>query len=145
MPRAAALALAATLALSATAFGQQAITGADIAAHLDALARIAAENGGNRAAGEPGEAATANYVAEQLAAAGWAVSRTDVAFDYWKERTPPTVGAHRPGRDFVSLYYSGSGDVTARVQPVNRGGCRRGHFRRFARGRIALLTAAGCT
>lgn len=143
--RAALVVAAVSLAAAGTAAGQQAITEQDVARHLDALAQIARDNGGNRAAGHPGDTATAGYVAEQLAATGWSVSRTDVPFAFWAERSPPALGAHRPGRDFVTLHYSGSGDVTARVRRVRGGGCSRRSFRGFPRGRIAALTAAGCS
>jgi Iap family predicted aminopeptidase len=142
---AAAIALLVALSATATAIAQQAITRQDVERHLDALDRIARENGGNRAAGNPGDAATANYVHEQLAAAGWNVVRTPVPFDYWAERSTAAVGAFRHGRDFVTLYYSGSGDVTARVRAIRRGGCRRRDFRGFPRGRIAMVAAAGCS
>jgi Iap family predicted aminopeptidase len=137
--------VALAVAVAAPALAQDPIRAQDVERHLAALDRIAAENGGNRAAGLPGEAATAAYASDQLAAAGWNVSRTDVPFDFWAERSPGVVGAHRPGRDFVTLHYSGSGDVTARVRPINGGGCRRREFRRFPRGRIAMVAAAGCS
>jgi hypothetical protein len=138
------LALAAALVAAAPARAQDAIPEPDLRRHLEALDRIARENGGNRAAGTPGEAATAAYAADQLAAAGWTVTRPDVAFPYFGERSPPVLGAYRHRTDFATLRYSGSGDVRARVRALGSG-CRRREYRRFPRGRIAILAAFGCT
>jgi hypothetical protein len=50
--------------------------------HLAALQRIADENGGTRAAGSPGDRATADYIEGRLRAAGYRVARQrfDVPF-----------------------------------------------------------------
>jgi hypothetical protein len=116
-----------------------------LGAHRDAIFAIAAANGGHRAAGTPGESQTGDYAAARLGEAGWTISRTDVPFDYWEERGPAVLGRYRLGRDFTSLHYSGAGDVTARVRPVRNAGCTRRSYRRFPRGRIALLFAGDCT
>lgn len=50
------------------------VTGAGAAPHLVALQRIADENGGNRASPGPGYAASVDYVAEVLRAAGYAIT-----------------------------------------------------------------------
>ncbi|HEX2087408.1 MAG TPA: M28 family peptidase [Solirubrobacteraceae bacterium] len=142
-----ALALSAVLAVAAAAPApaQDVVGEQDLQPHLGALHAIALESGGHRAAGTPGEARTAEYAAAQLAEAGWTVARTDVPFDYWEERSPPTLGAYRHGTDFVTVHYSGPGDLTARVRAIRGGGCRPRDFRRFPRGRIALVAAYGCT
>ena len=142
---AAALLLAATLGLAAPAAAQAPIGREELRGHLSELARIATENGGNRAAGLPGDKAAADYIADRLAAAGWNVSRTDVPFDFWMEEGTPTLGSLRHGRDFLTLHYSGAGEVTARVQPIRGGGCSRRDFRRFRRGGLAILAADACT
>lgn len=51
--------------------------------HLEALQRIADEEGGNRAAGTSGYEASARYVEDQLRAAGYSPVRQ--AFTYWDE------------------------------------------------------------
>lgn len=51
-----------------------AITTDGLRVHLDALDRIAGEHGGSRGTGTAGDAATAEYVAEVLTAAGFVVS-----------------------------------------------------------------------
>src|SRR5262245_30753998 len=84
MKRALALvvAAAATLTASAPAFAEPPapaaapdISVADVRAHLDKLQAIATDNGGNRAAGEPGYAASADYIAQTLEAAGFTITR----------------------------------------------------------------------
>jgi len=52
---------------------------ADIGAHLEELQRIADANGGNRATGTVGFDASVEYVAEQLARAGYVVERQEFA------------------------------------------------------------------
>ena len=54
---------------------RDAVDVSDIRAHLDALQRIADENGGSRATGTTGFDASIDYVAERLAAAGYDVTR----------------------------------------------------------------------
>ena len=137
-------AFAAVLLAPAPTAGAQ-VAEPDLRAHLEALDRIARDNGGHRAAGTPGETQTGEYAAARLAEAGWTITRTDVPFPYWAERTPSVVGAFRPAADFVTLHYSGGGDVTARTRAVYGDPCRRRAFRRFPRGRIAVLAAGDCT
>lgn len=137
-------ALALSLLAVAPAAAQDRIAEDALRGHLDALGGIATENGGNRAAGTPGETRTGDYAAERLAEAGWTITRTDVPFPYWAEGSA-TVGTYRHGRDFLTMHYSAAGDVTARVQPIFGGGCTRRDFRRFRRGRIALVAAEDCT
>ena len=138
------LAILAALLLAPSARAQSTVAEGDLQRHLQAIFDAALANGGNRAAGTKGETATGDYAADRLAEAGWMISRTDVRFPYWSERRPAVVGAYRYGRDYVTLHYSGRGDVRARVVAVDRGGCRKRAFRRFPRGRIAALTASGC-
>jgi hypothetical protein len=49
------------------------LTEAGLGEHLTALQGIADANGGTRAAGTPGDRATADYIAGRLRAAGWRV------------------------------------------------------------------------
>ena len=143
--RSAVLALLPLLVLAAPAAAHNSIPGEVLRGHLEALARIAAQNGGNRAAGTPGETRSGDYAAERLAEAGWTITRTDVPFDYWEEGEGARVGSLRHGRDFLTLYYSGAGDVRARVQGIRDSGCEKRDFRRFRRGRIAIVAASYCS
>ena len=61
-----------------------AITRGELTDHLAALQRIADRSGGNRAAGTPGYAASADYVEARLRDAGWEVRRQSVPFDYFR-------------------------------------------------------------
>ena len=67
--------------------GEVSVDGAWV--HLQALQRVADENGGNRAAGTPGYEASVEYVAGVLRSAGFAVSTPTVA-------APTTTTAVRP-------------------------------------------------
>ena len=138
------LALLALLVPAAQAPARSTVARADLKRHLKAIHAIARANGGNRASGTNGERTTGNYAARRLARAGWTISRTPVSFPYWAERRRSVLGAYRYGRDYVTMLYSGRGDVTARVVPVGGGGCSSGAYEGFPRGQIAALTASGC-
>lgn len=62
---------------------RKAFTPRDLARHLEALQKIADEEGGNRAAGTSGYEASARYVEDQLRAAGYSPVRQ--VFTYWDE------------------------------------------------------------
>src|SRR5215207_6332086 len=53
--------------------------------HLQALQRIASANDGSRAAGTPGDTATADYLIERLRAAGYRVRTQPVRFPFAEE------------------------------------------------------------
>ena len=55
--------------------------------HLEALQEIAEANGGNRAAGLPGYAASVDYVVEQLEAAGYTPEVQEFQFDFFDENS----------------------------------------------------------
>ncbi|MCZ4555001.1 M28 family peptidase [Rhodococcus maanshanensis] len=58
-----------------------AVGGDAVAAHMEALERIAADNGGNRAAGTAGYDASVDYVADRLRDAGFEVSTPEFDVD----------------------------------------------------------------
>ena len=60
-------------------------------AHIRALQDIADANGGNRAAGTAGYDRSADYVAERLRGAGYAVRFEDFTFPFFEERSPPVL------------------------------------------------------
>jgi Zn-dependent M28 family amino/carboxypeptidase len=123
--------------------------------HLAALQSIAESSGGNRAAGTVGFASSVDYVRQQLASAGYRVQTQTFRYPHFVETAAPVlVGVHggrtsyTPGTDVRTMAYSGSGDVTARVQPVGaaqHSGCEPADFAGFAPGSIALLRRGGCT
>lgn len=144
-----------------------AVTVEGIRFHQDALQGIANANGGNRASGSLGYADSADYVATALQAAGYQVTRQAFDFPFFEElSTPvleqvspsPTVYPANDEAGFITMEYSGSGDVTAPVQPTNdivlppaaaantsNSGCEPEDFAGFIPGNIALVQRGTCT
>ncbi|GAA1844867.1 M20/M25/M40 family metallo-hydrolase [Actinomadura bangladeshensis] len=121
------------------------------------LQKIADANGGNRAAGLPGNKITIKYIADQLKRAGYTPTVQNFAFDFWQENsaavfaeTAPEQKTFAPDTDFATMQYSGSGDVTAAATPVDPGatglgsGCEADDFAGFPAGHIALIQRGGC-
>jgi Zn-dependent M28 family amino/carboxypeptidase len=131
--------------------------------HVQALQDIAAAHKGNRAAGTPGYDRSAEYVAGQLRGAGYTVRFEEFTFPFFEESSPPVLvsepegsGPFSPSRETMrTLMNSGSGDVTAPLQPVDLGlteealqtstsACEREDFAGFERGHIALVRRGTC-
>src|SRR5215470_444218 len=131
--------------------------------HLQALQDIAAASGGNRAAGTVGYDRSAQYMAERLREAGYAVRFEEFEFPYFEEKSPPVLMTSKPDgsqepapKDTVrTLATSGSGDVQARLQAVNlqltdgspevsASGCEGKDFDGFERGGVALVRRGTC-
>jgi Zn-dependent M28 family amino/carboxypeptidase len=144
-------------------FAQQTSGADDPFRHIEALQELATANGGNRAAGTPGHERSAEYVAQHLRDAGYAVRFEEFTFPFFRERSPPVLTSGRDGTEgyappaeaLRSLGNSGSGDVTAPLQPVDIGldaeplqastsGCESEDFKDFLPGRIALLRRGTC-
>lgn len=137
---------------------------ADSAArHLQAFQRIADAHGGTRASGTPGYDASAEYVAGLMEAAGYEVTRQFFPFPFFEERSEPVLQRVSPEpttwtvwEDFITMTFSGAGDVTADVEAVDlllppgpeanssTSGCQPGDFAAFAAGAIALVQRGGC-
>ncbi|GAB3963556.1 aminopeptidase PaaP [Actinoallomurus acanthiterrae] len=130
----------------------------DIRAHQKALQTIADQNGGNRAAGEPGFEKSVSYVVGRLKRAGYHPTIQDFTFPFYKENSPSVFGQTAPGTvdyayktDYRTLDYSGAGDVTATATAVDPGstgtgsGCEADDFANFPKGNIALIQRGGCT
>ena len=127
--------------------------------HLAALQRIASAHGGTRAAGTPGDTATADYLQGRLRAAGLRVRTQRVTFPFTEERSPPRVTRVdgpdrrlRPNRDVRTQLYSGPADAEARVRAIQvrpgkttASGCRASAFAALRRGEIALVQRGVCT
>ena len=141
----------------------QAVTLDGTVRHLTALQQAADVNGGDRAAGTSGYAASAGYVAGQLTAAGYDVELQPFDFPFFGEtapavleRTAPEAEEYALEEDFASLTYSGSGDVTGSVVPVDvvlpaggapnasTSGCEASDFEGFPAGSIALVQRGTC-
>lgn len=139
------------------------ITAAGVRAHLAAFQRIANRHGGNRAAATAGYDASAQYVADRMRRAGYAVRLQEFSFPYATDRSPPLLRAlgsgdwaFRPNRDYATLGYSGAGAFEARVIAVDllvpsprpnasTSGCEGGDFVGFPRGAVALVQRGTCT
>jgi Zn-dependent M28 family amino/carboxypeptidase len=111
--------------------------------HLRALQEIAEVNGGNRAAGTPGDDASVEYVVDRLREAGWRVELDPVPFPYFDERSPPRLDDLREGDQFRTLSYSGSGRVEGRTRRLGLG-CTPGEFAPLQRGEVAIVTRGAC-
>ncbi|RKF24341.1 M28 family peptidase [Micromonospora globbae] len=138
----------------------KAVTLKGILRHLDAFQAIADANGGNRASGLPGYDASADYVARTLAKAGYTVTRQPFEFNFFEEFgstftrvAPPPATSYTDGTDYDLMDFSGAGDVTGLVVPVDlaltpprasTSGCEASDFTPAVTGRIALLQRGGC-
>ncbi len=105
-----------------------AVTLEGVERHLRALQSIADANGANRYAGLPGYEKSADYVAQQLRAAGYSPTFQTFTYNGFRENSPaqlsqvtPTATTYVNGTDFTIASYSGPGTVTARlVRPDRR-------------------------
>ncbi|RZU54229.1 Zn-dependent M28 family amino/carboxypeptidase [Krasilnikovia cinnamomea] len=100
---------------------RDAVTVNGILGHERVLQRIAGQHGGTRASGTSGYAASAAYVRDTLAAAGYRVSEQEFTFPFFRELAPPTLAQLAPapaGYATRTFDFSGSGDVTGTVVPT---------------------------
>lgn len=139
---------------------RKAVTPGGIGVHLDALQAIADASNGNRASGTSGYTGSRDYVVRTLRAAGYKPRVQTFSFPFFKENTPAQLQRVQPGAktyavpaDFVTMSFSGSGDTTARVVPVDTdlgasdtstSGCEAADFAAFPRGAIALVQRGTC-
>ena len=122
------------------------VTRAGLEEHLRALQQIAARNGGNRAAGTPGDAASVDYVSARLREAGYAVRLQPVSFPFFQPRGARLAANGRrlrSGADFRLLTYSGSGRAAGRVRAAGLG-CSRRAFTGLPQGAVALVRRGRC-
>jgi Peptidase family M28/PA domain len=133
----------------------RAVTLGGLFGHLEALQRIADENGGTRETGSPGYEASVVYVARTLRRAGYEPRLQQFRVATSLETKPPQVARLSPrpqtftrARDYVVLEYSGSGEVAALVRSVDTGGktsaCEDSDFEGFPAGAVALARRGGC-
>ncbi|HSK55809.1 MAG TPA: M20/M25/M40 family metallo-hydrolase [Jiangellales bacterium] len=167
----AALALAGGSALTAPAAAQgqgnpnnsrkftAAVTAEGVYRHLEAFQEIADANDGNRASGLPGYEASAQYVTDQLEAVGYDVEWQEFDFPFYEELSPTTFRQISPDEtiyedqvDFITMTFSGSGDVEGEVVPVDlalgtggsTSGCEAEDFADFTAGSVALIQRGTC-
>ncbi len=137
--------------------------------HMVAFQDIANQNPGpdghpSRNIGEPGYLASAQYVAARMAAAGYSVQLQQYTVPYFNytamahfEQTSPAPAAYALRDQWNPPTYSGSGNVTASVQPTagiivpatavttSNSGCSAASFTGFTPGRIALVQRGTCS
>ncbi|MEU3016454.1 M20/M25/M40 family metallo-hydrolase [Nocardiopsis sp. NPDC007018] len=132
------------------------VTTEAIEAHLNNLDTIARYNGGNRASGTPGYDVAALYVEDQLKRAGYQPYRHEYEYEAWRENSPAvlaqTAPKHHPyelDQDFVTMSYSGPGDVTAPAVAVApdsaASGCSADDFADFPEGAVAITVRGSCS
>ena len=126
--------------------------------HERALQDIATASGGTRASGTTGYDASAQYVYNQLVAAGYAPVLQEFEFPFFRELAPAVLQQVAP---IASSYptstftFSGSGDVTAPATfvdvqipppatPGSTSGCEASDFAGFPTGNIAVVQRGTC-
>jgi Zn-dependent M28 family amino/carboxypeptidase len=123
--------------------------------HMDSWGRIAAENGGNRAAGTPGYEASIDYATEVFEGAGYAVERYLFTLDFIETGDTALEADGDTLTGFEPFYGSGGGDVTAPITAVDvlippsddissTSGCEADDFADFPAGNIALIQRGTC-
>lgn len=139
------------------------VTVGGIRAHQQALQNIATMNNGTRASGTPGYEASVAYVMRRLERAGYEPTVQEFAFKTFEELAPATFERVSPDprtfadpAEFTIMSYSGSGDVTAALTPVDlvlppgaaanssTSGCEAADFPASTTGTIALLQRGTC-
>lgn len=133
---------------------QECVTLDGVRAHQAAFQAIADANGGTRAAGTPGYAASVDYVVNEMAAAGYVVTLDDFDFVFVPpallRQVAPFPATFETGR-FTG---SGVGQVTGTVSAVDinlapprdsTSGCEAADFAGFPAGNIALVQRGTCT
>ena len=131
--------------------------------HLDALQDIADDNDGTRASGTPGYEESVDYVVHRLRRAGYRPEVQEFTFPFFQSLAPatfeqvtPNAQAYVQDTDFFLADFSGSGDVTATLEPIDlvlpptpdpssTSGCEAADFAGFTPGDIALIQRGTCT
>ncbi|HXH31489.1 MAG TPA: M28 family peptidase [Bacteriovoracaceae bacterium] len=131
----------------------------NVVEHLKALQGIADANNGNRSAGSSGHELSANYVAQQLLAAGFKVELAPFSFMKFSKlsaafsQAAPAEVSYAEEKDFQVMNYSGSGSVTAALVAVDvqlgvgnasTSGCEKEDFATFIPGTVALIQRGTC-
>ncbi len=127
--------------------------------HLDKLQEIADKFDGNRASGTSGYNASVRYLVRTLTRAGYSPQVQEFEFPYFVENAPATLAQTAPDattydspEDFSIMTYSGSGEASGTVVPVDTtatagagtSGCEAEDFTDFVAGSIALIQRGGC-
>lgn len=140
---------------------RDAVTRDSIRTHQATLQAIADANGGSRAVGTGGYAASVAYVQGVLEAAGYTVTLQPDGSTRWLDlgptdfaQTAPTPTMYTDGTDVLVMAWSPPGALTAPAQAVNldlatpinaESGCQASDFAGFVPGNIALIQRGACT
>jgi Zn-dependent M28 family amino/carboxypeptidase len=144
---------------------RDAVTVAGIMEHQQEFQAIASANDNTRVSGTVGYDESADYVVERLEAAGYDVTRQVFDFIYFEELATPELERVSPdprvyvhNDEFITMDYSGSGDVTEELVATNDivippgsaanssdSGCEAGDFPATTSGNIALIQRGTCT
>src|SRR5215212_8728900 len=117
----------------------KAVTPKGILEHERRFQAIAEAHGNTRVAGTPGYRESREYVAQRLRRAGYSVQIQSFVFPYFRVLAPPEMArvspdprAYEKGEDFLPMKYSGSGQVSAELEPVDTSvwgsGCQEADF-----------------
>lgn len=135
-----------------------AITAAGMRVHLEALEAIAMANGNNRSVGTPGYDRSADYVRDQLEAAGYEVAPQQFEVNVFVVDGPASLSwqghqSYVEEQDFRLAIYSGPGSPTALARAVDvqlgegntsSSGCEAEDFAGFPAGNIAVIQRGTC-
>jgi Zn-dependent M28 family amino/carboxypeptidase len=134
----------------------------EVVDHLEEFQEIADENDGTRASGTPGYEASVDYVVRTLRRAGYRPQVQEFTFPFFQQLTPstfeqtaPTPTTYAEGTDYFTADFSGSGDVTGALTPVDltlpptpepssTSGCEPEDFAGFTAGDVALVQRGSC-
>ena len=139
---------------------REAVSLKQIRRHQQEFQSIANANGGTRASGTPGYDRSVDYVVRKLRGSGYSPTLFPFDFAFFRELTPavlaqtaPTPTTYQTG----TFTYSGSGNVTAPVTPVDvvvpigtnpdntsTSGCEAADFTDFPVGNVALVQRGTC-
>jgi hypothetical protein len=117
---------------------------ADPMTHERALDAIARTHGGTRAAGTGGDAATADYIARQLAAAGLRVKRQRFRVVTSVVTRPARLAVAGAPVETVPLQFTGSGDVTGPLRAARHDGCTSADYAGLPQGAVAVALRGSC-
>jgi Zn-dependent M28 family amino/carboxypeptidase len=142
----------------------KAVTTKGILEHERRFQALAEAHGNTRAAGTPGYRESREYVADRLRRAGYGVRVQSFEFPFFRVLAPLELARVSPDphpyelrEDFAPMQYSGSGEVTAQLEPVDispspggepgpsTSGCEESDFTGFDEGDVAFLQRGTCT
>lgn len=135
-----------------------AITADGMRVHLEALEAIATANGNTRSVGTPGYDLSAEYVRDQLEAAGYTATPFEFDVNVFTQDGPASLEwqgqeTFDEGSDFQVAYYSAAGSPTATARAVDvqlgqgntsSSGCQANDFAGFPAGNIAIIQRGAC-